>query len=302
MKKILAAACLCLALVAGCKKTETTPEKPQLKGSLLIGLSPEQTLFTQLERYEPLAGYLSRKLGTRIELTVLPRYGSVINGFVTRGLDGAFFGSFTYVLAHVRLNLEVLARPEKADGISTYHGIIFVRKDSGIRGIEDMRGKRFAFVDKATTAGYLLPLYYFKKNGIKDYMFFLKEAYFTGTHEDAVYDVLNGKADIGAAKSTVFERLAEADEGVRNNLVVLATSPEVPENALAVRKTLDGPVKEKLKAVLLAMHEDPEGRAILEKFGAARFIETTDGDYEPVFRYAREVGINLATYNYIGSL
>lgn len=302
MKKILAAACLCLALVAGCKKTETTPEKPQLKRSLLIGLSPEQTLFTQLERYEPLAGYLSGKLGTRIELTVLPRYGSVINGFVTQGLDGAFFGSFTYVLAHVRLNLEVLARPEKADGISTYHGIIFVRKDSGIRGIEDMRGKRFAFVDKATTAGYLLPLYYFKKNGVKDFMFFLKEAYFTGTHEDAIYDVLNGKADIGAAKSTVFDRLAEADEGVRNELVVLATSPEVPENALVVRKNLEGPVKEKLKAVLLAMHEDPEGRAILEKFGAARFIETTDGDYEPVFRYARELGINIATYNYFDSL
>lgn len=302
MKKILVAACLCLALVAGCKKTETTPEKPQLKGSILIGLSPEQTLFTQLQRYEPLAGYLSGKLGTRIELTVLPRYGSVINGFVTQGLDGAFFGSFTYVLAHVRLNLEVLARPEKADGTSTYHGIIFVRKDSGIRGIKDMRGKRFAFVDKATTAGYLLPLYYFKNNGIKDYMFFLKEAYFTGTHEDAVYDVLNGKADIGAAKSTVFERLAAADEGVRDELVVLATSPEVPENALAVRETLESSVKEKLKAVLLAMHEDPEGRAILEKFGAARFIETTDGDYEPVFRYARKVGINLATYNYIDSL
>lgn len=302
MKKILAAACLCLALVAGCKKTETTPEKPQLKGSLLIGLSPEQTLFAQLEHYEPLAGYLSRKLGMRIELTVLPRYGSVINGFVTQGLDGAFFGSFTYVLAHVRLNLEVLARPEQADGTSTYHGIIFTRKDSGIRGIEDMRGRRFAFVDKATTAGYLLPLYYFKKNGVKDYMFFLKEAYFTGTHEDAVYDVLNGKADIGAAKSTVFERLAAADEGVRDELVVLATSPEMPENALAVRETLEGPVKERLKAVLLAMHEDPEGRAILEKFGAARFIETTDGDYEPVFRYAREAGINLATYNYIDSL
>ena len=54
-----------------------------------------------------------------------------------------------------------------------------------------MKGKTFAFVDKATTAGYLLPLAYFKHNGINDYNKFFKKTYFTGTHEDAIYDVLN---------------------------------------------------------------------------------------------------------------
>lgn len=287
-----------MALAGGCKKPETTPEKPKLEGTLLIGLTPEQNLFRQMDRYEPLADYISGKLGMAVELTVLPHYGNVIDNFKTLGLDGAFFGSFTYALAHVRMGIEVLARPEKPDGKSTYHGIIFVRGDSGIRGAGDMRGKRFAFVDKATTAGYLLPLSYFREHGIRDYRLYLREYYFAGTHEDAIYDVLNGRADIGAAKSTVFDRLAEADPRIKDELTALAASPDVPENALAVRRDLEGRVKERLKEVLLAMHEDPNGRTVLENFGAARFIETTDSDYEPVFRYARGAGLDLARYNY----
>ncbi len=56
-------------------------------------------------------------------------------------MDGAFLGSFTYALAHAKLGLEVIARPELVDGTSTYHGLIFVRKDSGIKTIKDMKGK-----------------------------------------------------------------------------------------------------------------------------------------------------------------
>jgi phosphonate transport system substrate-binding protein len=82
-------------------------------------------------------------------------------------MDGAFFGSFSYTLAHAKLGVEVLVRPENLKGISSYHGLIFVRKDSRIRTAKDMKGKRFVFVDKATTAGYLLPLDYFLEHNIK---------------------------------------------------------------------------------------------------------------------------------------
>ena len=162
-----------------------------------------------------------------------------------------------------------------------------------------MRGKRFAFVDKATTAGYLLPLVYFKENGINDYTAFLKETYFTGTHEDAIYDVLNRKADIGAAKNTVFERLAETDDSIKKELMILKRSPDVPENGLAVKRNLDAAIKNKLKKTLLGMHLDTEGKKILQRFGARKFIETTTDDYINVFDYARKAGLDLTTYDYL---
>ncbi len=300
MCRVFSAACILLVLVAGCSKPEKAPPaKAAEETTIVIGLLPEQHIFDQVERYKPLADYLSKKIGVKIKLKVLSRYGNIIDNFVSSGMDGAFFGSFTYTLAHAKLGVQVLARPESLDGTSTYYGLIFVRRDSGIRTARDMEGKRFAFGDKATTAGYLLPLEYFQSNGIRHYRTFLKEAYFTGTHEDAIYDVLNKKADIGAAKNTIYEKLSRDDVRIKKELVVLEKSPNVPENGLAVRRDLDASLKEKLKAALLGMHKDPEGIGVLKNFGARRFIETTDKDYEPVVKYAEESGLNLSTYNYM---
>ena len=301
MKWTLIYAILFLSIVMGCQETEPEPAPKTTKKEtpLLLGLIPEQNIFKQIERYEPIAGYLSKKIGKPIELKVLTRYGNIIDNFVTLGLDGAFFGSFTYALAHEKLGIEPIARPENMVGISTYHGLIFVRKESGIKGAKEMNGKRFVFVDKATTAGYLLPLAYFKEHGINDYKIFFKETYFAGTHEDAIFDVLNNKADIGAAKNTVFSRLAAKNDRIKSELVILERSPDVPENGLAVRNGLEVVVKNKLKQALLNMQHDPVGTTVLTGFGARRFIETTDNDYESVYTYAQQIGLNLKIYDYM---
>jgi phosphonate transport system substrate-binding protein len=283
----------------GCTKTDTTPqEKVTEEKSLFIGVSPEQNIFQQMERYQPLADYLSKKVGGKIKLEVLPHYGNIIDNFSSLHLDGAFFGSFAYALAHSRLALEVLARPEYPDGTSTYHGLIFARRDSGIKTAKDMRGKIFVFVDKATTAGYLHPLAFFEEHGIKNYKTYFSETYFSGTHGDAINDVVNKKADVGGAKNTVYERMEKDDNRIDKELIILDASPDVPENGLAVRKDLDDSVKKKIKDALLTMDNDQEGRIVLKNFGARRFIETKDKDYEPVYDYARKIGLNLATYDY----
>jgi len=301
MNKIRFSVCICLFIIMGYGEAGSEPApKPTRKApSLLFGLIPERNIFKQIDRYEPVTGYLSKKIGIKIELKVLTRYGNIIENFVSLGLDGAFFGSFAFVLANAKIGVEAIARPENLDGISTYHGLLFVRKDSGIKGSKGMEGKRFAFVDKATTAGYILPLAYFKEQGIKDYKAFLKETYFTGTHEDAIYDVLNNRADIGAAKNTVFLRLSSEDSRIKNKLAILQRSPDVPENCLAVRKDLDDSIKHKLKQVLLNMHTDPDGIDVLENFGAGKFIETANHDYASVYQYTQEIGLNLETYDYL---
>ena len=153
-------------------------------------------------------------------------------------------------------------------------------------------------MDKATTAGWLLPLSYFKENSIEDYREWFSETYFAGAHEDVIYDVLNGKVDIGAAKNTVFERLAQKDSKLLDELQILAKSPEVPANALAVKKGLDSSLKIKLKNILLQMDQDKWGRKILAEFGAHKFIETTVKDYGPVFSYAEKIELDLIKYNY----
>ncbi len=135
---------------------------------LTIGLIPEQNVFKQFKRYEPLGKYIEKKTGVKIRFSVLSRYGNIIERFQQEKMDGTFWGSFTGALAIIKLGVEPLARPVNPDGNSTYKGYIFTRKDSGITSVELMKGRVFAFVDRATSTGYIFQVVYLKGHGVKD--------------------------------------------------------------------------------------------------------------------------------------
>jgi phosphonate transport system substrate-binding protein len=265
---------------------------------LKIGLIPEQNVFRQFERYEHLGKYIESKTGMSITFTVLPRYGNIIQRFIEDKMDGAFLGSFTGALAITRLELDPIARPVNLDGTSTYCGYIFVRKDSGIKNMSDMKGKRLAFVDRATTAGYIFPMAWFKANKLNNIDAYFSEYYFAGSHDAAIYAVLNQEADVGCAKHSMFNRVARRDKRARKDLIILVKSPMVPSNGLIVKKNLSDEVKKRLHDTLVDMENDRGGKATLKKFEALRFLSTTKDHYKPVFDIARNAGIDIKKYEY----
>lgn len=271
---------------------------PPQRNEIVIGLIPEINIFRQDERFRPLSAYLSERTGRTVRFTMLARYGNILDSFERRHLDGAFFGSFTGALAIQRLGIEPLARPVDLGGRSTYAGYIFVRKDSGIANAAGMRGKRFAFVEKATSAGYLFPLAYLHAQGIKDVDAFLGASYFTGSHDASVYAVLQGKANIGAAKDTVYDWLRTVEPRIDKELVVLAKSAEFASNGLGVRKDMDPSLKAKLRSLLLQLHESAEGRKVLEPLRAKRFTEARVEDYQSVLDEAEKAGIDIRKYEF----
>ncbi len=304
MKRInfMIAVIMVLSMSLGsCQKDKTDSrddKKVQAQQELLIGLIPEQNVFRQRERYMALRKYLTDRLGITVNFTSLSRYGNILERFTTEKMDGAFFGSFTFGLAYSQIGVEPVARPVNLDGTSTYHGYLFVRKDSGIRSAADMRGKRFVFVDRATTAGYLFPLAWFREKGVADLRSYLGETFFAGSHDAAILAVLNREADIGAAKNTIYDQLASENPRLNNELAILATSGVVPQNCLAVRKNLDPEVKSALKKVLVEMDRDREGVEVLRRFGARGFVETNNTDFAYLYKLTSEVGIDLKTYRY----
>ncbi len=265
---------------------------------ILIGLIPEMNIFKQRERFRLLGAYLSKKTGMPVDFTILSRYGNIIDRFKTENMDGAFFGSFTGALAIQKLGVIPLARPVNLDNSSTYHGCLFVRKNSKIKNATDMKGKKMAFVEKATTAGYVFPLAYLRENGVADIDHFFGEYFFAGSHDAAIYAVLNGQADVGAAKHSIYDRVRKDDPRVDQELTILAESPQVPSNGLCVRKGLDEALKQQLKKALLELNTDPEGAGVLHEFGAIKFIETTVNDYQPVFGLTKKAGIDIGRYDY----
>lgn len=265
---------------------------------LKIGLIPEQNVFKQFQRYKLLGEYIEKKTNIKIKFTVLSRYGNIIDSFDEKDMDGAFWGSFTGAMAVEKLGVHLIARPVNPDGTSSYRSYIFVHRFSIIDTVDRMRNSVIAFVDKATTAGYIYPVAYFREYGVKNIDAYFKKYYFTGSHDAAIYAVLNKEAEVGCAKSTVFDLLAKNDPRVKNDLVIIAKSPEVPSEGLGLRKDISPEIKEKLKKVLLGIDRDPEGRKVLEKFSAMKFIETTEMDYLPVFDLVKKAGIDLKSYEY----
>ncbi len=274
------------------------PVDSQAKERILIGLIPEMNVFKQKERFKLLGEYLSEKIGVRVDFMILSRYGNIIERFQSEKMDGAFFGSFTAALAIQKLGVVPLARPVNLDNTSTYHGHLFVRKNSGIRNVNDMKGKRMAFVEKATTAGYIFPIAWLRQKGVSDTDNFFSESFFTGSHDAAIKAVLNGKADVGAAKHSIYDRVRKEDSRVDRELVIIAESASVPSNGLCVRKDLDPILRNRLRESLLNLGKDPEAKGVLVQFGAIKFIATTEQDYQPVFELAKRAGVDIRTYKY----
>ena len=270
----------------------------QQRESIVIGLLPEMNVFKQKKRFAPLADYLSEHMGITVKMTMLSRYGNIIERIKADAVDGAFLGSFTGGLAISQLGVIPLARPINMDGTSTYFGYIFTRKDSNITTVAGMKGKSLALVERATTAGYVFPIAWFKQQGVEDISTYFSEHFFTGSHDGAIDAVLEGKADVGAAKNTIYERMLESNPSLENELVILANSPRVPSNGLCVDESLDLQFREKLQDLLLNLHHDPKGIEVLKKLGAKRFVETSKEDYNPVFQLAKKAGIDLEKYDY----
>jgi len=269
---------LCLPLRAFCQD------------EMIIGLIPEENIFDQVKKHRPLAAYLSKKLGIKVRLTILSRYGDIIDKFESGKMDGAFFGIMTGYLAMEKLGVVPIATPVGLDGKSTVQSYIFVRKDSGIKTVKDMQDKRIAFVDSLTVTGYLFAVSYLKEQGVHNPEAYFKEHYFTGSHDSVIYSVLDNRADIGCAKDRIYKKMIEKDRSINNELTVIATSRDFPSATLCVRKSMPTQLKTKLKNVLLRMGEEAEGKEVLNKLGALNFEDAQKRNYSFVKDIIRKTG------------
>ena len=273
------------------------PYKAFSQEELLIGLIPEENIFNQMDKYRPLAAYLSSRLGMNVRLTILSRYGDIIDRFTTRKMDGAFFSAMTGALAVEKLGVEPVARPVNLDGTTSIKSYIFVRKDSGIKTVPDMKDKRMAFVDRATVS-YLFAIAFLREKRVINIDNYFKEYYFTGSHDSAIYSVLDNRADIGAAESKVYKRMIGKDPSIKDELNILAESGDFPDTTLCLRKGLPAEIKTRIKTILLTMDRDAEGEELLRKFEASKFIEADKKDFLNFFDLANKAGINIKNYIY----
>jgi len=290
-----------IVLLSGCGKTPdegpdtTASNADTTDADLVIALLPERNVFEQKIKYLPMQNYLAEKLELNVYFKLLDNYEHIFAEILEGRVDGAFWGSMNGAIAQVRGGVEMLARPLWADNASTYWGYVFSLADSGIgHDPKTWKGRSIAFVNRATTAGFLYPMSLLREAGITaDPADYFSKPIFSGSHDAAIIAVLQGEVEMGACKNTIYQEFMDGNPELVSRFRIISTSPEVPSNGLGVRPDLDEDLKRRLKEALVFMHEDPAGKKVLSGFGALRFIETSSDDYAPVFDMAEKAAIDL---------
>ena len=264
---------------------------------LLFGIEPEHNIFDQVEKYQALTGYLSDQLGVKVKLTIMSRYGEAVKRFKSLHLDGAILSPFTSALAMRELYLIPIASLVNKENKSTSQGYILVRKDSGIDSVSDMRGKSVVYVDPATAEGYVFARAFFRTQGVDDPDSFFSSQVFSGSHASVIYAVLDGRADVGSAKDTVYKQLVSKDQSIQNELVIIEESPPVPEVTLCMRSDLDPDLVARIQTALLNMDQNVDGYRVLKQLEARRFISSSPSDFSIVVDMAEEAGLDTLSAN-----
>lgn len=262
------------------------------KDTLTLGFVPLIDGDKLIESTEPLAEVLSKAIGKKVEIVTATNYVGVVEGLSASKIDFGIIPPFAYVLANKESNAQVILKALNKEGQSFYRSEFFVNKDSNIKTVEDIRGKRVAFVDPSSSSGYLYPGAFLKKNGIdieKDI-----QVVYSGGHDKSLQLLLNGDVDVIAVYEGAREKYQKEFEGIVEKTEVLCYSDNIPYISVTVRGDMPQELKEQIKAGLLIGLNCEEGKKITaELFNLYGFEEAEDGDYDGIRTTAELMDIDL---------
>jgi phosphate/phosphite/phosphonate ABC transporter binding protein len=229
---------------------------------LRVGILPVFSAEELAESYAPFLSYLGEALSTEVELRVSEDYRSMVDQVANGAVDLVQLAPVAYVLAKERApDLDLLAT-NISEGSSSYSSYIVARTDSTIETADDLRGKRFGFVDRDSTSGYVYPYAFLIEQGIDPERDF-GAVVMTRRHDLAVEALLRGEIDAAATFSGALLNAASRGEPVER-LKIVAKTGRVPYDAWCARGDLDPLVRARLRAALLGLStRTPRGRAIL---------------------------------------
>ncbi len=283
-----------IMLLSGCAKAPAklgSAENP-IKMAFVASVESQKILITG----DKLAELLEKQTGLKFKTSVLTSYAAAIEAMGAGKADIVWFPPFSYVLAHEKVGAKLLLMTVR-NGSKSYHGYIVVRKDSGIKSLADLKGKRFAFVDPLSTSGAVYPKLLLKENGFDPETFFSKAVY-AGGHDKAVIAVYNKQVDgcaiYGNGDTDARDQVAGTIKDIKEKTVVIAKTEPIPNDTVAVSKDFPPDLAEKVKNGLLAVAKSDEGRrTALELYGIDGLVPAQDSDFDPIRRAVKLLGIDL---------
>ncbi len=265
VKLICLLASISLSFAPAVYAAEPTAGQELQLGSISIDIPAEM-----IRRLTPLTKYLSVKTGLTVTFKATPNFGATIEDLGTNTTQIAYLSPAVYIEARDKYAVIPMVSP-LIKGKSAFNLFVVVQKDSPIKKMSDLRGKKFAFGDKKAKLQPLLV----EGAGIKLDEFASYE--FLNHYDNIAKALINGDFDAGLIKDTAFEKFAS--QGLR----IMHTLPPLPGLIIAANKDLSPATIAKLKNALLALNNNSaENKAILTALepGYDGFEVARDKDFD----------------------
>jgi phosphonate transport system substrate-binding protein len=277
-----AAAGLCALAGPVFAADKTNPDK------LRIALLPDENASTIIQNAQPLKKYLEEVLKKPVEIIVTTDYSSMIEAMRFGRIEVGYFGPFSYVLAKSKAPEIEPFGVGVEKGKPNYQSILIATADGPVKELADIKGKPFAFGDRASTSSHLAPRAHLAKQGLigdADY-----KVVHLGQHDAVARAVAAGQVPAGALSESIYRVLVETRKIDPAKLRQLALSEPIPNYPMTVQGFLKPELKDAIKRAFLDL-KDP---VILKLFRVEAIAAATDKDYDVLRDMAKVLQLDVA--------
>jgi len=275
-------------VLAGCG----TPKLGTADNPIIMSFVPSGDTQQIIASGDQIAKMISDKTGLTIKANVGTDFAAVREAMGANKAHIGWLNTFNYILAHEKYGVNVALVTQRY-GATTYKGQIIVRADSGITSLADLKGKVMCWVDPNSTSGYIIPRITLKANGIDPDKDFAKTVE-AGSHNNVVTQVYNGDCDAGATYADARGSVAKDLPDVKEKVVVLATTTDIPNDNVAFTKDFPADMRDKIVTALLEIAGTDEGKAALNTLYSIEGLQKADDTFYDAFRAdLSKAGINI---------
>ena len=251
---------------------------------------PEEAATEQVRKFGPIAAYLEKKLGMKVEFTPVSDYPAAVEALVNKKVDLVWFGGFTYVQASLRSGGKIVPLAQREED-TRFQSVFIAKTDSGIKTLADMKGKQVSFGSQSSTSGHLMPRSFLLQAKIDPEKDFKRIAY-SGAHDATIASVVSGKVDAAALDITVWRKFVNEKKVDTQAVDVFFTTAPYFNYNWAMHTDSPAELRAKVQRALIDL--DPataEGKEILQLNRATRYIPTVDANYKGIESAARSAGL-----------
>lgn len=271
-----------ILLVWAVVQSQKPPKTVLLGEAMRFGWAPTVSKDQLALEVEVLRGYLEKTLGRPVPMIIANDYDDLRVKMVNGDLDYAMMPPYLFVVTKQELPDMVPLAFKSFDGAPASDGMLLVRMDDSIRGLEDLKGRIFCFTDKKSTTGYLMPRAYIRRGGF-DPNTFVGGVHWSGNHIQVMQDLLDGKCDAAATYSGSY--LSAESLGIKaGRLRTLASTGTVPQDVVVASPKVRQADMERIRDAFLNFDPEKEfGERLLGKTQRMEsFLPASDDAFEGV--------------------